>query len=158
MPKVVDHQVHREDLARRAAPYFSEHGYAGASMRKIAEHLGLSKSAIYHYFPTKEALFLACTKQVMAAFDTDVADPLCSEAENLRHLKGVLREDFATEVALTLDYLRGKTRAQIAEDEAMGVAMATYRKTVANIVGESRTDEVLASLLGELLLDYFTGR
>ena len=34
-------------------------------MRGVAQHLGVSKSALYHYFPTKEALFLACTQQVM---------------------------------------------------------------------------------------------
>ncbi|WIY23734.1 helix-turn-helix domain-containing protein [Parasedimentitalea psychrophila] len=28
-------------------------------MRGLAEHLGDSKSALYHYFPTKGALFLA---------------------------------------------------------------------------------------------------
>ena len=66
MPKIVDHQAHSQHLAQRAAGYFSDHGYAGTSMRAVAQHLGLSKSALYHYFPSKEDLFLACTKQVMA--------------------------------------------------------------------------------------------
>ena len=67
MPKIVDHDAYREELVAQAVKYFSDHGYAGASMRKIADHLGVSKSAIYHYFPSKADLFLACTKHMMSS-------------------------------------------------------------------------------------------
>ena len=83
MPKIVDHEAHSVDLARRAVRYFSDHGYAGTSMRKVAAYLGLSKSALYHYFPTKESLFLACTRQVMARFDADQVALRGTEEENL---------------------------------------------------------------------------
>lgn len=158
MPKIVDHEAHSQDLAQRAAAYFSDHGYAGTSMRKVADYLGVSKSALYHYFPTKEDLFLACTRQVMAAVDADLVDPDASEEENLARLTNVLRKDFATEMALTFDYLRGKSQADIAGDEAMQVALDTYRKTVTSIVGEKRAEETLARLFGILVLDYLSGR
>lgn len=158
MPKIVDHQAYSQQLAQGAAGYFSDHGYAGTSMRKLAQHLGLSKSALYHYFATKEDLFLACTKQVMGAFDADFTDPQATEQENLQRLTDALRQDFAREMALIFDYLRGKTRPQIAEDEAMQVAMSTYRRVVTTIVGDQRAEEVLAGLLGTLMLDYLTGK
>lgn len=158
MPKIIDHEAHSEDLAQRAAKYFSDHGYAGTSMRKVADYLGVSKSALYHYFPTKEDLFLACTKQVMAGFDGDVVDPELSEAENLARLTDVLRKDFATEMALTFDYLRGKSPTEIAADEAMQVAMDAYRTVAARIVGEKRAEDALARLFGVLMLDYMSGR
>jgi AcrR family transcriptional regulator len=41
------------DIAVRA---FNEHGYDATSMGTLATRLGLSKSAIYHHFPSKEAL------------------------------------------------------------------------------------------------------
>ncbi len=158
LPKIVDHEVPSQELAQRAAKYFSDHGYAGASMRKIAEHLGLSKSALYHYFPSKQDLFLACTRQIMGAFDGNLVDPALSEEENLARLTEVLRGDFASEMALIFDYLRGKTPAEIAKDEAMQVAMDTYRTVVKDIVGAQRADETLARLFGGLLLDYLSGR
>lgn len=158
MPKIVDHDAYKLDLAQRAVSYFSEHGYGGTSMRKIADHLGLSKSALYHYFPTKEDLFLACTKQVMAAFDSDLIDPEASEAENLSRLTAVLRRDFDTEMALIFDYLRGKSADEIAADEAMQIAMQAYRNVITAIVGPERAEETLARLMGELLLDYLSGR
>lgn len=158
MPKIVDHEAHSQDLAQRAAKYFSDHGYAGTSMRKVAAYLGVSKSALYHYFPTKEDLFLACTKQVMAGFDEDVVDPELSEAENLARLTDVLRKDFSTEMALTFDYLRGKSPTEISQDEAMQVAMEAYRTVAARIVGEERAEDALARLFGVMMLDYMSGR
>ena len=114
MPKIVDHDAHSQDLARRAAEYFSHHGYAGSSMRKIAAHLGLSKSALYHYFPTKEALFLACTHQVMGTFASLAIAPDATEAQKLAQLTDLLRPSFAREMALIFDYLRGKSAEEIA--------------------------------------------
>ena len=158
MPKIVDHKAHSQDLAQRAAKYFSDHGYAGTSMRKVAAYLGLSKSALYHYFPTKEHLFLACTRQVMGGLDRTFIDATASDEENLAQLKEVLRKDFASEMALVFEYLRGKSSTEIANEEAMQVAMDAYRKMVASIVGEDEAEERLARLFGSLMLDYMSGR
>ena len=158
MPKIVDHKAHSQDLAQRAAKYFSDHGYAGTSMRKVAAYLGLSKSALYHYFPTKEHLFLACTRQVMGGLDRTFIDATASDEENLAQLKEVLRKDFASEMALVFEYLRGKSSTEIANDEAMQVAMDAYRKMVASSVGQDEVEESLARLFGSLMLDYMSGR
>ncbi|TKZ19398.1 TetR/AcrR family transcriptional regulator [Shimia litoralis] len=158
MPKIVDHQAHSQDLAQRAAKYFSDHGYAGTSMRKVASYLGVSKSALYHYFPTKEDLFLACTRQILTGFDANFVDPNLSEQENLERLADALRQNFASEMALVFDYLRGKNRAEIAGDEAMQVAIAAFRNIVANIVGDDNAEEALAQMFGKLMLEYISGK
>ncbi|CAM3690376.1 TetR/AcrR family transcriptional regulator [Phaeobacter inhibens] len=158
MPKIVDHDAYSQDLARRAAEYFSRHGYAGSSMRKIGAHLGLSKSALYHYFPTKEALFLACTHQVMGAFTSLAIAPDATEAQKLAQLRDLLRPSFAREMALIFDYLRGKTAEEIAADEAIQLALSTYRSAIADIVGEDAAETALAQLLGTLLLEFMSGR
>ena len=38
---------------------FAERGYGGARMAAVAERAGIAKGLIYHYFPSKSALFLA---------------------------------------------------------------------------------------------------
>lgn len=38
---------------------FAERGYAGARMAAVAARAGIAKGLIYHYFPSKGALFLA---------------------------------------------------------------------------------------------------
>lgn len=155
MPKIVDHEAHSRDLARRAASYFSDHGYSGTSMRKIAAHLGVSKSALYHYFPTKEALFLACTRQVMAAHSD--AGP-GAEPRDIAALQDMMRLGFGREMALVFDYLRGRSAAEIAADEAMQVALASYRTAVARCVPADQVDQTLAQVLGVLLLEHLSGR
>ena len=49
----------REELIQVAIDLFSAHGYAGTSIRDIANATGHSVSNIYHYFKNKEELWLA---------------------------------------------------------------------------------------------------
>lgn len=49
---------------------FGEFGYEGTSMRLIAEKSGISKPAIYYYFPDKEKLFLGIVEHVSSKLDT----------------------------------------------------------------------------------------
>lgn len=57
MPKIVDHDRYRKDLLVKSFDLFAEKGYAAITMRQIAQGLGVSTGTLYHYFPSKEALF-----------------------------------------------------------------------------------------------------
>lgn len=46
----------REEVLEAALALISEHGLAGASLRKLATRLGMSQPSLYHYFPSKDAL------------------------------------------------------------------------------------------------------
>ena len=48
------------DGARRA---FAAYGYEGATVRLLEEETGLSRGAIFHHFPDKDALFLALAQE-----------------------------------------------------------------------------------------------
>lgn len=65
MPKVSeDHLAARRsqilDGARRC---FAEHGYDGATVRRLEETTGLSRGAIFHHFKDKDGLFLALAQE-----------------------------------------------------------------------------------------------
>jgi AcrR family transcriptional regulator len=47
-----------------ATRLLAERGYAATSLDEIAEVFDLSKASIYHYFPSKEDLILACLDRV----------------------------------------------------------------------------------------------
>lgn len=49
----------RASLLEFGEQLFAEHDYADLTMSKIAKAAGVSKPLMYHYFPTKEAFFLA---------------------------------------------------------------------------------------------------
>lgn len=55
----------KEIIFKEAARLFSEKGYERTSMRAIAEAAGVSKPAIYYYFPNKDALFEAMLAAAM---------------------------------------------------------------------------------------------
>ncbi|WP_270731706.1 TetR/AcrR family transcriptional regulator [Shimia sp. Alg240-R146] len=157
MPKIVDHEAHRRTLAEKAAGVFSAKGYGAVGMREMAAELGVSKSALYHYFPTKQALFLAATEAMMAREPEVRLSEEGSEADRLRALAVAMKADFGAEMALVFDYLRGKSCEAVREDAAMGVALETYEGMVAEIVGEARAQDVLVRLMGALLLDALSG-
>lgn len=57
MPKIVDHEQYRQELLSKCFDLFAEKGYAAITMRQLAQGLGVSTGTLYHYFPSKEALF-----------------------------------------------------------------------------------------------------
>jgi AcrR family transcriptional regulator len=55
----MDVDERRAQLLERGAELFTSHPYDELSMSKIAAEVGISKSLLYHYFPSKQAFFEA---------------------------------------------------------------------------------------------------
>ncbi|MBL4768500.1 MAG: TetR/AcrR family transcriptional regulator [Rhodobacteraceae bacterium] len=72
MPRGIakNHDEKRIALRRGAATYFSRHGYDRASMTGAAQHCGVSKALIYHYYDSKEALLF----DILEAHLSDLLD------------------------------------------------------------------------------------
>lgn len=158
MPKIVDHEAHRESLVSRAANYFAEHGYTATSMRKVGAYLGVSKGALYHYFPNKESLFLACTEFVMMRAESDFTiEGDFSDEIKVEQLTEIMRTDFGSEISIMVEYMRGKSKEEITNDKAMNVALMTYERSVSAIVGEELAQDTLAKIFGTLFLEYMRG-
>ncbi len=50
----------RQTILRKASSEFVKYGFDGASLTQISKALGMSSGAIYHYYPSKPALAIAC--------------------------------------------------------------------------------------------------
>ena len=61
------HGIKRLEVLREAAASFNAKGYHGTSLNEIAASLGVTKAALYHYFPNKNALLAACFEHAMEA-------------------------------------------------------------------------------------------
>ncbi|HEX7943955.1 MAG TPA: TetR family transcriptional regulator [Phenylobacterium sp.] len=57
MGKIRDAARTRTKIMEAAREEFADRGLAGARIEAIARRAGLSKQLLYHYFPSKEALF-----------------------------------------------------------------------------------------------------
>ena len=55
-------EARREAILEIASQVFLEFGFERASMAEIVRRIGGSKSTIYGYYPSKEALFQAVTQ------------------------------------------------------------------------------------------------
>jgi TetR/AcrR family transcriptional regulator len=61
------HELKREALMREAAASFNRRGFHATSLDEIAANLGVTKAALYHYFPNKHKVLLACFERAMEA-------------------------------------------------------------------------------------------
>lgn len=85
----------RDLILVEAAEAFAELGYAAASMSDLAGRCGVSKSLLYHYFDSKEAILFALfdgyTERLLALCEAVAARRLPPDA----HLDALVREFLA---------------------------------------------------------------
>ncbi len=62
----LDVDERRRRLLELGADLFTQHAYDELSMAKIAKAAGISKALLYHYFPSKEAYFVATLEEKAA--------------------------------------------------------------------------------------------
>lgn len=76
MPRVSqDHMdARRLEILSGARRCFAEHGFEGATVRRLEEATGLSRGAIFHHFDDKDALFLALAHEDAEAMAATVAE------------------------------------------------------------------------------------
>ena len=64
-------------ILKESKALFSEFGYKGASVRKIASKVGIRESALYNHFKNKEEIFLEVAKGIFTS-------PFSSKEDNIK--------------------------------------------------------------------------
>lgn len=153
MPKIVDHDLYRDELAMKCFDLFARKGYTAVTMREIAWELKVSTGTLYHYFPNKMAIL----EQVFhLTAKRDIADGVSrvekfsAPADRLKaFLEWVADQElhFADVLLITIDYQR-----QEGHDAGGLVAsvLATYTDAVAFHVLPDREQ-------GALVMTYLVG-
>jgi len=106
MPRHVDHDARRLEIAEIAATLIAAHGPDGASLRALAAAAGWSTTAVTHYFANKRELlqhaYRAATRHAairVAAVSPRASDPLRSCCEAVLPLDAERRQDCQTWLA-----------------------------------------------------------
>jgi hypothetical protein len=98
----LDVDERRRRLLELGAELFTRHTYAELSMAAIAREAGISKALLYHYFPSKQAYFVATLEQqaeeLSALIAVDPALPPATTHGEVRELVDRVRAGTAGQI------------------------------------------------------------
>lgn len=77
----------RERILEAAAGQFLADGYAAASVREIADAVGIGPSTLYHYFASKEDLLVAVHEEGLKRIQAALVDALAGVEEPWERLE-----------------------------------------------------------------------
>ena len=112
MPKIVDHDKQRQEMILECFELFSKKGFSNVTMREIANELNVSTGSLYHYFPTKNAIFHHMINYIVERDVKRVQKRILgtmSFAEKMITAGKVIEEDisyFQNLLLLTIDFFR----------------------------------------------------
>ena len=128
------------EIMDRAARLFAEKGYDAASIADLAAALGLSKPAIYNYYPSKQALFDA----IMAGAAGYVLKQVRG-AELIDGIRRVAAGQSLLDPALTTKVLE-RLRHAPAEDERFA-GLSDQERKILDLLAEGMTNRQIAAEL-----------
>ncbi|MCD0442982.1 TetR/AcrR family transcriptional regulator; helix-turn-helix transcriptional regulator [Glycomyces sp. A-F 0318] len=151
----------REAIAAAAAPVFGRYGHRKTTMDMIANAAGLSRPAVYQYFPNKDAVFRAVAARVGAELHAAAAAAGATGATTADRLFNLLavKLDFAA-AAVAPDHRHELVReaAAVAAD-LVAASEAAYTDLVASVLADAReldlgavTAEDAAALLTDAMV------
>jgi len=90
----------REKMLEVAERQFARKGYEGAHLESIAREVGVRKTALYHYFDSKAALYTAVIERMLGAFERRMMEAMKLDVSHVEkavqiadHLHDVLAEN-----------------------------------------------------------------
>jgi AcrR family transcriptional regulator len=81
----------RRQILEIAVDVFNQHGYDATSVSSLAARLGLSKSALYHHFESKEQLLSVALDEALDGLEGVLHEPAASEGDAGERLGHVLQ-------------------------------------------------------------------
>lgn len=94
MPKIGMEAIRRAGLVDAAIEEIGSTGSLDVTVSQIAKRAGVSSALAYHYFGTKEQIFLSAMRRILAVFGTDVVDELGLAKTPKERVRGIIRASF----------------------------------------------------------------
>ena len=160
MPKVVVVEEKRREILAAAAATFARYGYHGTNLQRVAACAGMGKSSLYHYFPTRDALFTALADGFLRHEATLFADASHAGDDARAQLRALLEAmvelfDSWTKVGpLLVDFLctpHGRRRVRETFRTARGVLARIVRRGQREGVFRPGAPAALATMVLALL-------
>ena len=97
----------RAEILHAALRAFRDKGYHATTLENIADQVGVRKTALYHYFPDKEAILHACHQEGLAEVHRHVEEAKAKYHTAAERLAYLIREH----VRVMTDTLEGSSLA-----------------------------------------------
>jgi len=161
MPKIVDVEQYRKELLLKSAELFAEKGYADMTTRELAQGLGVSTGTLYHYFPSKAALFEQLVEE-MCRQDVLLAKAEIDRGKTLIEKLKILgkfmtnREDYCIkQLFLWIDYSQYQGREELRRSQFFERIDRRYHQAVIEILGitDPSVAWLVVSVINGLILE-----
>lgn len=138
-----------DEIVSAAAKVFRTKGYHAATVRDIADEVGILKGSLYHHFESKEALLYLVVKEPIAQmFQTmaEIAEAEATATEKLRRAIAAHLEAFDRHYPHLFVYLRERESVKRRFREMIGYSPKEYERHWQQILkqgieaGEFRAD------------------
>jgi AcrR family transcriptional regulator len=135
-----DFEQRRERIVAEAAELFARDGFRGSSINDLAGACGVSKSLLYHYFPSKEDILYAVMAGHLDQLIEDAAAAVATEAEAEARLRRLLHDFMA-------HYVGASSRQKVLLNELGNLPPDRRRSVVAK---QRNLIETVQGLLSEI--------
>ena len=97
MPKIVDHEKRRDEIALIACRVVAQHGFEQATIVRIARAAGCTTGMIAHYFDTKQEIIVAALRLILRRIEERL-----TQAQGTADLLALLSEALPIGYVLTV--------------------------------------------------------
>jgi AcrR family transcriptional regulator len=128
-----------DDIVSAAAKVFRTKGYHAATVRDIAEEVGILKGSLYHHFASKEELLYLVVKEPIAQMYHTISEIAAADvpaAERLRQAISAHLEAFDRHYPHLFVYLRERESVKRRFREMIGFSPKEYERCWQQILRE----------------------
>jgi len=92
MPKIVDYEEKKKEIAVKAIEVFIEKGYYRANISDIAKRSGMGRTNFYQYFSNKDEIYDFAIDMAFACLSKDFAIVMATEDDALSAIAKIVRQ------------------------------------------------------------------
>src|SRR5437763_14975122 len=134
-PPATDSADTRRRVLAVAREAFAELGWEVTTNKHVAAKAGITSAALYHYFDSKLAMYLAVFADVEAFVDVRFEEAMASSDSFVGKFRSVLEAAYAMNAAdPSLARFLGSTRVDIARHGELQAAIADHRRPGTQII------------------------
>ncbi|MDG9971582.1 TetR/AcrR family transcriptional regulator [Achromobacter mucicolens] len=139
----------RERILEEAAKLFARSGYDGSSISDLAAAIGVSKAAIYHYYPTKQDIYDAIILEVLEGLTQTVGRDVAGAVGGVARLRAFMvghARYFEQHHAQFVTMLIGYSGMALSEREDAARLRDSYEKLLRDVIAQGVADGAFRAL------------